>query len=76
MFKFLFYLFLFYVVFRFIFGVLFKGVIKTRIVNINNHHHYHQQKKEAKVQVDPRTVKPAAHDDKGLGEYVDYEEVK
>lgn len=77
MFKFLFYLFLFYVLFRFVFGVLFKGIIRTRVVNIN-HHHYHnqQEKRNGKVTIDPRTVKPAPRDDKNLGEYVDYEEVK
>lgn len=76
MFKFLLYLFLFYILFRFIFGTLLKGVIKAKVININ-HNHYHQHKEpEGKIVIDPKTVKETKHDDKNLGEYVEYEEVK
>lgn len=75
MFKFLLYLFLFYLGFRFLFGSLFR---------INVYHHFNQNntsekkrdtKNEASVRVDPNTVKKHS-DDKSIGEYVDFEELK
>jgi hypothetical protein len=76
MFKFLLYLFLFYVIFRFVFGVLFKGIIRAKVININHHHYHNKEEAESKIKVDARTIKTPKHNDKGLGEYVDYEEVK
>jgi hypothetical protein len=62
--------------FRFVFGTLFKGIIKAKVININ-HNHYHEKKEpEGKVKIDPNTIKHPNHNDKNLGEYVDYEEVK
>lgn len=76
MIKFLFYLFLFYVIFRFVFGGLRFKVF-----------HYHQNQpppnpngdhphEEGKITINPKVQhkKPAGSDK--LGEYVDYEEVK
>lgn len=76
MLKFLFYLFIFYVVYRYLFGGF-----KVKVF------HYHQNtppppprqdnyKEEGKITINPK-VKPngSSREDK-LGEYVDYEEVK
>ena len=76
MFKFLVYLFLFYFLFRFVFGTLFKGIIRAKVININHHHYNEKEKADTRVKVDPQTIKNPKHDDKNLGEYVDYEEVK
>lgn len=75
MLKFLFYLLITYVIVRLLFGRILGGS-KTRVFRFETHHHYHNQKKEeGSITVDPRTVKPVK-DDKNLGEYVDYEDVK
>ena len=76
MFKFLVYLFLFYFLFRFVFGTLFKGIIRAKVINVNHHHYAEKENPEGKVNIDPTTIKNPNHDDKHLGEYVDYEEVK
>jgi hypothetical protein len=76
MFKFLLYLFLFYFLFRFVFGTLFKGIIRAKVININHHHYHDKSEEEGKVKVDHSTIKDIKHNDKSLGEYVDYEEVK
>ena len=76
MFKFLLYLFLFYILFRFIFGTLLKGVFKAKVININHNHYHQNEKPEGKIVIDPKTVKNPKPDDKNLGEYVEYEEVK
>jgi hypothetical protein len=53
-----------------------KGVFKAKVININ-HNHYHQNAKpEGKIVIDPKTIKDTKHDDKNLGEYVEYEEIK
>lgn len=76
MFKFLLYLFLFYVVFRFVFGRILGVIAKQKVYHHTTHNHYYNgEKREGSVTVDPRTVKDKK-DDKNLGEYVDYEEVK
>ncbi len=76
MLKFLLYLFVFYVVFRFIFGKLLGGAVKTKVYRFETHHHYNEQpKEEGKVTINPgETKKPTGN--KNIGEYVDYEEVK
>jgi hypothetical protein len=76
MFKFLLYLFLFYVIFRFFFGKLFGAIVRPKVNHHTTHYHYYnKEKQEGSVTVDPRTVKDKK-DDKNLGEYVDYEEIK
>ncbi len=77
MFKFLLYLFLFYIIFRFVFGKFLGATFKTKVYRNHTHHHYNgkDEKQEGKITVDPRTIK-TKKDDKNLGEYVDYEEVK
>lgn len=78
MLKFLLYLFLSYVVFRFIFGRLIGGVVKTKVYRYETHNHYHQaaqEKEEGKITIKTKPVNKKP-DDKHLGEYVDYEEVK
>ena len=76
MFKFLLYLFLFYILFRFIFGNLLKGVFKAKVINVNHKHYHQNDRPEGKIVIDPKTIKNPKPDDKNLGEYVEYEEVK
>lgn len=75
MFKFLVYLLLFYVVFKFLFGGIFK-------VNMYNFNQFNQQKPnhnepEGTITIN-ESVKNAAKKsgNSKIGEYVDYEEVK
>lgn len=75
MIKFLIYLFLLYFLFRFVFGVLFKGIIRAKVININ-HHYSNDKEAEGKLKVDQNSTKSSDRKDKNLGEYVDYEEVK
>lgn len=79
--KFLLYLFLFYVVFRLVFGRFMSGgsVIKTKVYRYDTHHHYHydqQKENEGKVTVNPKINQNKKGNDRNIGEYVDYEEVK
>ena len=73
MFKFLLYLFLFYIILRFVFGNLFK-------VKVFHYHQYDQNKNmrngEGNISVDHKPTGKDKKDDSQLGEYVDYEEVK
>ena len=46
------------------------------MINVNHHHYAEKENPEGKVNIDPTTIKNPNHDDKHLGEYVDYEEVK
>jgi hypothetical protein len=76
MLKFLFYIFVFYVIFRFIFSVLFKGAIKSRTVHFERHPPQ-EDVTEGSIKVKPPVSSPKPRgDNKNLGEYVDYEEVK
>ena len=75
MFKFLLYLFLFYVVFRFVFGKLFGIALQTRVFTYQNQQRQNAPKNEGEIHIDTRNAKQAA-DNKNLGEYVDYEEIK
>jgi hypothetical protein len=79
MIKFLIYLLLFYIASRLIFGKLLGGnTVKTKVFRFDTHHHHYnnpQQQPEGNITVDKRTVKPNPND-KNLGEYVDFEEVK
>lgn len=79
MIKFLIYLLLFYIASRLIFGKLLgRPTVKTKVFRFDTHHHHHyadNQKSEGSITVDKRTVKPKPND-KNLGEYVDFEEVK
>lgn len=83
MIKFLIYLFLFYIASRLIFGKLLGGgTIKTKVYRFDTHHHHYntgkaqQNEQQGSITVDKRTIKPKKTNDKNLGEYVDYEEVK
>lgn len=74
MFKFLFYSFLFYIGFRFLFGNLFR--IKIKKFNHNgNFNNNPSNQAEGEINVDNKSV-PKFKDDKSVGEYVDYEELK
>ncbi|MCG9881706.1 MAG: DUF4834 family protein [Bacteroidia bacterium] len=74
MLKFLFYLFIFYVIYRYVFGGF-----KVKVF------HYHQNtpppqpnsyKEEGEITINPKVNKKKSATDDKLGEYVDYEEVK
>ena len=75
MIKFLFYLFIFYVVYRYVFGGF-----KVKVF------HYHQNtpppptrddyQEEGKITINPKVKSKEISKDSKLGEYVDYEEVK
>lgn len=79
MIKFLIYLLLFYIASRLIFGKLLGGsTVKTKVFRFDTHHHHYNtphQQPEGNITVDKRTVKSKPND-KNLGEYVDFEEVK
>lgn len=77
MIKFLLYSFLFYVIFRYLFG----GLMKAKTVHYHQTNHYHNNPNErtqepGKVTVDPKVSKQKQNRDNKLGEYVDFEEVK
>jgi hypothetical protein len=75
MLKFLFYLFIFYVVYRYVFGGF-----KVKVF------HYHQNtppppmrdhyQEEGKITINPQVKSAESSKDNKLGDYVDYEEVK
>lgn len=79
MLKFLFYLFLFYVVYRYIFGGFKIHVYHHNQNNPNQPNYKQQEQEEGRVTINPK-VKNDTKDSKGktdkLGEYVDFEEVK
>lgn len=80
MLKFLFYLFLFYVVYKLIVGRVTGGTtFKTKVFRFDTHHHHYKeadQKPEGHVTVNPK-IKPTDKKESGkIGEYVDYEEIK
>ena len=71
--KFILYLALFYFVFKFLFGNLFK--VKA--------YHYNQNKNQqtnfendAELHVKPNNTNKSVNKDKNIGEYVDFEEIK
>ncbi len=73
--KFLLYLFAFYFIYRFIFG----GLFKVKVYNFNQHNHYKQEdepQQDGKITIDPKIKTKPKDNDKKLGEYVDFEEVK
>lgn len=79
MIKFLFYLFLIYIIYRLIFGRVMGGTIRTKVFHHNVHHHYHQQQTngepEGKITVDPKVKQKNNGTTGKIGEYIDYEEV-
>jgi hypothetical protein len=78
MIKFLFYLFLIYLVYRLLFGRFMGGSIRTKVFHNNVHHHYHQkeqQEPEGRVTVDPKIKNKQNGTPGKIGEYVDYEEI-
>ena len=74
MLKFLIYLFLFYIVFRFVFNLLFGTFSKTKVFKFETHHHYNNTKEPEVKGHTKKDKKPL--NDKNIGEYVDYEEIK
>jgi dihydroneopterin aldolase len=80
MIKFLLYLFLFYVIFRLLFGRFMGTSIKGKVFRFETHHHYHQKKQteeqEGNITINHKLNNTKKPNDKNLGEYVDYEEVK
>lgn len=78
MFKFLFYLFIFYVVYRYVFGGF-----KIKVYHYNQPHaNQHQQQtydhsNQGSVTIDPKVNQTRKkNNQEPLGEYVDFEEVK
>ncbi|MEI6881162.1 MAG: hypothetical protein EBZ58_09395 [Bacteroidetes bacterium] len=71
--KFIFYLALFYFVFKFLFGNLLKikanhyGQNKDQQTNFEN---------DAEPKIKPSNNNKSVNEDKNIGEYVDYEEIK
>jgi hypothetical protein len=51
-------------------------MFKAKVININHNHYHQNEKPEGKIVIDPKTVKNPKPDDKNLGEYVEYEEIK
>ena len=76
MFKFLFYLFIFYVIYRYVFGGFKIKVYHYNQPNPQNHQPYDAHN-QGSVTVDPKVSqnKKKSNSDQ-LGEYVDFEEVK
>lgn len=77
----IFFLIIFYYVFRFIVKVLFPLFITNRVRKMQNQHfgpsnnNYQHREKEGKVTIQKNTKSEKKTPD-DLGEYVDYEEVK
>ncbi|MCC7534456.1 MAG: hypothetical protein IT246_10985 [Bacteroidia bacterium] len=79
MIKFLLYLFLFYIISRLLFGKFMGGnSVKTKIYRFDTHHHHYKEEKQpdGKITINPNIPKSKSTNDRNLGEYVDYEEVK
>lgn len=74
MLKFIFYLFLFYIVYKALFGGGFK--VKVYHYNQPQPAHDKQHPEEGKVTIDPRVKTQKKESKEQLGEYVDFEEVK
>ena len=75
MFKFLLYVFVFYVIFRYVFG----GLFGAKVYNFSKHNHYHSNPnddEEGRITVDPKVQQKQKSKKDQLGEYVDFEEVK
>ena len=81
MIKFLLYLLFFYLIFRLLFGRLMGSTIKTKVFRFETHHHHHNREsnttqQEGNITINPKATTPKKPNDKNLGEYVDYEEIK
>lgn len=80
MIKFFLYLLFFYVIFRLLFGRFMGNTIKTKVFRFETHHHHHQKteqtQQEGNITINPKVTQAKKPNDKNLGEYVDYEEVK
>jgi hypothetical protein len=76
MLKFLFYLFIFYIVYRYVFGGFKVKVFHYHQNTPPSHPNQTSYQEEGKITINPKVnAKNKPNDDK-LGEYVDYEEVK
>lgn len=74
MFKFILYLILFYFVIRFL-----RGLFQTNVVIKNYHYHTNNQQQKDEKDGKIKIIKGpdnGKHKSDGMGEYVDYEEVK
>jgi len=78
MFKFLLYLFLIYFIVRFVFRSFTGPVIKVKTFHYHTHttREPERNEDEGRVTIESVNENPKKGNDKNLGEYVDYEEVK
>jgi hypothetical protein len=71
--KFILYLALFYFVFKFLFGNLFKVKVYHSNQNKDQQTNYEN---DAELHVKPSNTNKSVNKDKNIGEYVDFEEIK
>ena len=76
MLKFLFYLFIFYIVYRYVFGGF-----KVKVFHYHQHKpptqpNYTSYEEEGSITINPKVNTKKKNTKDNLGEYVDYEEVK
>ena len=77
MFKFLLYLFLFYVIFRLLFSRVIGGSrARAFYANRNRKSAPDPLEQEGAVTINPKVHQTKGNTDKSIGDYVDYEEIK
>ena len=63
-----------------LFGKYMGSAVKTKVFKFNTHHHHYNnekpQEQEGNITINPKINKQKQPNDKNIGEYVDYEEVK
>lgn len=74
--KFLFYLFLFYVVYRYVFGGFKINVYHHNQAKPNPPQPNRENTEEGKITINPKLSKQGKGSSDKVGEYVDFEEVK
>ncbi|MCX6185660.1 MAG: hypothetical protein NTU43_01525 [Bacteroidetes bacterium] len=74
MIKFILYLTLFYIVFKFLFGNIFK--IKVYQFNQNQNKDTQTQNNDEDLHIKSSSNNKSSNKDKSIGEYVDFEEIK
>ncbi len=56
------------------------GAVKTKIFKFDTHHHHYNntktQEQDGNITINPNITNKKQPNDKNIGEYVDYEEVK
>ena len=79
MFKFLFYLFIIYILYRLVFGRFLKSSFKTKVFrNTQNRYYYTsktEQESEGKITVNPKIKQETKGNSPKIGEYIDYEDI-